>query len=70
MDNEKDLINSPEHYRQGSIECIDVIEDWDLNFHLGNVIKYICRSGFKDKRIDDLLKARWYLDREIKRISE
>lgn len=61
-------IDHPAHYRKGTgHEAIDVIESWELGFNLGNVVKYISRSGIKDpnKRIEDLEKARWYLDREI-----
>jgi hypothetical protein len=56
---------SPEHYSRLSPEPKDVIRNWDLNFNLGNVIKYIARAGHKDSRIDDLLKAKQYLDFEI-----
>lgn len=62
-DDEK--INNPRHYNQGSIEAIDVIEDWGLGFHLGNAIKYICRAGHKGRKKEDLKKARWYLNRII-----
>ena len=64
-----DPINHPKHYTYGDIECVDVIEDWDLNWHLGNAVKYICRAGKKDKEfeIQDLKKAVWYLERYIKK---
>ena len=58
-------INHPDHYKGNQFEVIDIIEDFDLNFHLGNVIKYILRSGKKDDRMEDLKKAYWYLGREI-----
>lgn len=62
-------VNNPEHYggKQNTYEAIKVIEAWELNFHLGNVVKYISRAGKKDKTkfIEDLLKAKWYLDRYI-----
>jgi hypothetical protein len=58
-------IEHPSHYRQGKYECIDVIEDWKLSFHLGNCLKYLCRAEHKGKEIEDLKKARWYLDRQI-----
>jgi hypothetical protein len=62
-----DHINHPTHYNQGKIEVIDAIEDWKLGFNLGNVVKYIARAGKKDqnKRLIDLKKALWYLEREI-----
>jgi hypothetical protein len=65
-------IHNPTHYTRGGIEAIDVIEAWRLNYHTGNVIKYLCRAGVKNKseHIQDLQKARWYLDREIKRLSK
>lgn len=62
-----DPINHPTHYTYGSIEAIDVIEDWGLGYHLGQVIKYICRHQHKGKPNEDLKKALWYLDREINR---
>lgn len=56
----------PSHYTSLSPEPITVIEAWELGFHLGNTVKYIARAGKKDRRvIEDLEKARWYLDREI-----
>ena len=60
-------VDHPKYYNQGSIEAIDVIEDWKLNFSLGCVVKYICRSEYKDSTIQDLEKAYWYLGREIER---
>jgi hypothetical protein len=60
-----DPVNHPDHYRAGSIEVIDVIEAFGLGFRLGNAVKYILRAGRKGDRIEDLKKARWYLDREI-----
>jgi len=62
-------VNNPEHYggKQNTYEAIKVIEAWNLNFHLGNVVKYISRAGKKDKTKlnEDLEKAKWYLDRFI-----
>lgn len=60
-----DTIHHPAHYHSGVYECINVIEAWNLGFHLGNVVKYISRAGRKGDRLEDLKKARWYLDREI-----
>jgi hypothetical protein len=65
-----DTIERPAHYTYSTIEPIDVIEAWALGFHLGNVLKYIARAGRKGSKIDDLKKARWYLDREIKRMED
>lgn len=63
-------INHPPHYTKGGIEAISVIEAWNLNFHLGCVLKYICRYEKKDGSppINDLMKARWYLDRLIQKV--
>lgn len=61
-------VSHPSHYNQG-IEAIDIIESWDLNFSLGNAIKYILRSPYKGNQIEDLEKARWYIDREINRLE-
>ena len=60
-------IDHPAHYNQGGIEAIAVIEAWGLGFHLGNVVKYISRAGRKPDAdlLDDLKKARWYLDRYL-----
>lgn len=61
---EEDPVNAPRHYNVG-IEPIEAIESWKLGYNLGNVIKYVARADHKGKRIEDLKKARWYLDREI-----
>lgn len=60
-------VNHPKHYTDGKIEVIDFIEDKKLPYHLGNVIKYVCRAGKKDplKEVEDLQKAEWYLKRYI-----
>ena len=62
-----DPVNRPSHYTAGGIEVIDAIEAWGLGFALGNAVKYIARAGKKDpsKTVEDLRKARWYLDREV-----
>lgn len=67
-----DKVNHPSHYTSGKIEVIDFIEDQNFNYHRGNAIKYICRAGKKDKskEVEDLEKAIWYLNREIKRLNE
>lgn len=60
-------INHPKHYTFSKIEPISVIQDWDLSFCLGSVLKYIARHGKKDpsKTVEDLKKAAWYLQAEI-----
>ena len=55
----------PSYYKRGSIDVWDFIRDQRLNFHLGNAIKYICRAGYKDSKIDDLAKAIHYLSNEL-----
>lgn len=60
-----DKVCHPSHYTTGNIEVIDAIEDWKLGMHEGNVIKYVARAKFKDNELQDLKKARWYLDRKI-----
>jgi hypothetical protein len=62
-----DPIQSPAHYCHSPTEPMRVIEDWGLNFALGNVIKYVARADYKGSSIEDLKKAAWYLAREIKR---
>lgn len=66
----EDVINHPSHYTRGKIEVIDFIEDQQLPYHLGNVIKYIARAGYKGDKLEDLKKARWYLDRYIKGVMQ
>lgn len=65
-------VEHPAHYNTGSIEVIDAIEDWGFGegFNRGNAIKYIARAGKKnpETEIEDLRKARWYIDEEIKRL--
>jgi hypothetical protein len=66
-----DPINHPAHYTAGGIEAIDVIEAWALGFHAGNVVKYIARCGSKPgaDELEDLRKAKWYLDRLVQKIE-
>ena len=66
-----DIINSPSHYADTKIEVIDYIEDKKLGYHLGNVVKYVSRAGKKgkNKMLEDLYKAKWYLERKIKNIE-
>lgn len=62
---ESNMINHPSHYKGKTLEAIDVIDDFNLNFNLGNAIKYILRADLKGQRSNDLKKAVWYLHREI-----
>lgn len=59
-----DNVNHPSHYNAGKIEVIDAIEDWQLGFHAGNVVKYVARHKHKNG-LEDLKKAKWYLERLI-----
>jgi len=67
-------IDHPEHYGgdENPYEAIKVIEAWDLDFNLGNTVKYISRAGKKspDTYKEDLRKAMWYLERALNKISE
>ena len=62
-------VDHPEHYNKG-LEAIDVIESWDLKFNDGNVIKYLLRSPHKGNEVEDLKKAKWYLDRHLQNITK
>ena len=66
----KETVNHPNHYNIGGIEVIDFIESWNLGFSLGNAIKYITRAPYKSDELEDLKKARWYIDREIQRLEK
>lgn len=70
VNKEPDPVNHPPHYNDhpSGVECIEITEH--MNFNLGNALKYIWRAALKGKQIQDLEKARWYIDRELKRISE
>lgn len=65
----RDPVNHPPHYlgHPSGIECIQVTEH--MNFCRGNAVKYIWRAGSKGSEIEDLRKARWYIDREISRLE-
>lgn len=66
---EDDPVDHPQHYRShpSGVECITVTEH--LNFCIGNAVKYLWRAGLKGDAIEDLRKARWYVDREISRLE-
>jgi hypothetical protein len=74
IDNEKDKnkekVDHPDHYLKDSgYEVIEVIRAWELNFSLGNAVKYIARAGKKDpeKTVEDLNKAMWYINWHIEK---
>ena len=62
---ENDLVNHPNHYgcKDNPYEAIKVIENWKLNFNLGNAIKYLARADHKENKLQDLEKAKWYIQR-------
>ena len=60
-----ETVNHPPHYNKGKIEVIDAIEDWELGFCAGNVVKYIARAEHKENAKEDLKKALWYLQRML-----
>jgi hypothetical protein len=62
-----DPVNHPAHYKVGGIETIDFIEAKSLGYHLGNAVKYITRADHKGNRLQDLQKAKWYIDRAIEK---
>ena len=63
-----DPVNHPKHYTEhpSGVECIEITEHF--NFNIGNAVKYLWRQGLKGEQVEDLRKARWYIDREIARI--
>lgn len=65
-----DPVSSPSHYTRLKPEPIEVIEAWGLSFHRGQVLRYLSRAGHKDNEVQDLRKARWFLDREIERLEK
>ena len=78
IDDENTNVDHPSHYNQGKIEVIDYILDQDLGFCLGNAVKYISRAGKKqdfagqdqkEKTIEDLSKAIWYIKKHIEALS-
>ena len=61
-----EMVDHPKHYQsKHGVEVIDIIEEFGLGFHLGNVIKYVLRAGHKSNELEDLEKAKWYLERVI-----
>ena len=66
---QKELVDHPDHYNKG-IEVIDFIESWDMDFNTGNAVKYISRHKYKNDPIEDLKKAKWYIDRLIQNLTK
>lgn len=65
-------IDHPQHYggEENPYEAIKVIEAWNLDFALGNVVKYINRAGKKGSKLEDLKKAQWYMNRAIEQAEK
>ena len=65
MANHPSNTRGPDYYKRGKAQVWDFIRDNDLNFHLGNAVKYIARAGYKDSKKEDLIKAIHYLENEL-----
>jgi hypothetical protein len=65
----KEMVNHPDHYKGNKFEVIDIIDDYKLSFSMGNAVKYLLRAGKKDNTIQDLKKAVWYIEHEIKTLE-
>tara|TARA_Y100000034_G_scaffold89442_1_gene107615 strand:+ start:1654 stop:1974 length:321 start_codon:yes stop_codon:yes gene_type:complete len=63
-------VDHPKHYNVGKYETIDVIEDWKLDFHCGNAVKYISRHLYKEHPQRDIEKAIWYLQRYLNKLKD
>ena len=70
IENKNDVVKHPAHYCYDKYEPKDVIRDWGLNFNLGSTVKYIARAGRKDDIIQDLKKAKQFLEFEIEALEE
>ena len=72
MSKKTEKVNHKSYYNMGTVEVIEAIESWELNFSLGNAVKYIARAGNKPETddIEDLEKAAWYVNREIQRLEK
>ena len=64
------MAQGPAYYQRGTTDVWDFIREQGLNFHLGNAIKYICRAGYKDSKIEDLEKAIHYLENELHHVKD
>lgn len=70
VDPRPDMVNHPPHYTTGNIEVIDFIDDKQLGFYEGQVIKYVSRAKHKGNELQDLKKAQWYLNRLISNLEK
>lgn len=64
----KKVVKTPTHYDE-SVQPIDLIEAFELNFSRGNIVKYVCRAKYKEDELEDLKKALYYLEREINNLE-
>ncbi len=67
---EANTVDHPTHYNTGELEVIDIIEDWKLDFHCGNAVKYIGRHKHKGNPKEDIKKAIWYLQRYLETLDD
>ena len=65
----KETVDHPDHYNKG-IEVIDFIDSWDMDFNTGNAIKYLSLHKYKNKPLEDLQKAKWYIERLIDNLEK
>lgn len=65
MESNSNMVDHPQHYKGKNFEVIDIINDYGLNFELGNAIKYILRADKKGNKKQDLEKSIWYLNHEL-----
>lgn len=68
-DSHKEAVDHPDHYQGQGIEVIDIIDSFELDFYRGNIVKYILRADKKDNEVEDLKKAKWYLEKLIAKME-
>lgn len=68
--NDEEPLHLNKHYRKGAMQPWDIIDEWDLNFYEGNVLKYLLRAKHKGSQLDDYIKAKHYLQRLIDKIED
>ena len=70
LEEASNMVDHPQHYQGNNFEVIDIINDYSLNFELGNAIKYILRADKKGNKKQDLMKAVWYLKHELSKLEK
>jgi len=68
-DSPKEAVDHPDHYQGQGIEVIEIIDSFELDFYRGNIVKYILRADKKDNEVEDLKKAKWYLEKLIAKME-